>query len=281
MPDILTGDVATDAMKQTIIANIVQRQLIAKSVLAATVRNVSEFAVDGSDEIEFPKTSNFTVVKKVSGTAVSAAALTYSTDKLLLNEHAVIQWLIEKKANKQSAINLETANLLNAANAHAKQVDLDIHAAMIAGVSAAGPDHVIAFAGATFGRADIVKAMELLDIQEIPNELRYMAIHPSEFATLLNITDFVDASKFGSSAPLINGEIGQLFGMKVLKSTVVTAGRPVIYQQEACALGFQLLPQFDSDKDLSNLAMRYSLDQLYGAKVMQSGVGIVRLGAAI
>lgn len=280
MADVLTGDTATDVVKQTIVANIVQRQLIAQSVLAGTIRNVSEFAVDGVDEIEFPRLSNFAVTKKTSGTAVDAAALTYASDKLLLSEHAVIQWLIEKKANKQAAINLESANLLNASKAHAKQVDVDIHAALIAGVSTSSPDHVIAFAGASFARADIVEAMRLLDIQEFPAEGRYLAVHPTEHATLLNITDFIDASKYGSTAPVQNGEIGQLFGMKVLKSTVVTAGRPIVYQAEAAVLGFQLMPQFDSQKDLANLATRYSLDQLYGIKVMQSGKGVVRLGSA-
>jgi hypothetical protein len=280
MADVLTGDTATDAMKQTIVANIVQRQLIAKSVLAGSIRNVSEFAVDAIDEIEFPKLSNFAVTKKVSGTPVDAAALTYATDKLLLNEHAVVQWLIEKKANKQSAINLESANLLNAAAAHAKQVDVDIHAAMIAGVSAAGPDHIIAFAGASLGRADIVEGMKLLDLQEYPSEGRYLAVNPTEHAVLLNITDFIDVSKYGSTQPVQNGELGMLFGMKVLKSTVVLAGRPLIYQAEAAVLGFQLAPMFDNQKDLANLATRYSLDQLYGCKVMQSGKGIVRLGSA-
>ena len=280
MADIITGDTATDAMKQTIVANMLQRQLIAKSVLAGTIRNVSEFAVDGVDEIEFPRTNTFSITKKVSGTAVDAAALTYSTDKLLLNQHAVIQWLLEKKANKQSAINLEAANLLNATLAHAKGVDVDIHAALIAGVSASGPDHIIAFAGASFGRADIVKAMELLDLQEMPDENRFLAVNPTEHATLLNITDFVDVSKYGSTAPVMNGELGQLFGMKVLKSTVVTAGRPIVYQAEACVLGFQLQPTFASQPDLANLATRYSVDQLYGVKVMQSGKGIVRLGSA-
>jgi hypothetical protein len=280
MADIYTGDTATDAMKQTIVANMLQRQLIAKSVLAGTIRNVSEFAVDGVDEIEFPRTNNFSVVKKTSGTAVEAAALTYGTDKLLLDQHAVIQWLLEKKANKQSAINLEAANLLNATAAHAKGVDVDIHAALIAGVSASGPDHIIAFAGASFGRADIVKAMELLDLQEMPDEGRFLAVNPTEHATLLNITDFIDVSKYGSTAPVMNGELGQLFGMKVLKSTVVTAGRPIVYQAESCVLGFQLQPTFASQPDLANLATRYSVDQLYGVKVMQSGKGIVRLGAA-
>jgi hypothetical protein len=151
---------------------------------------------------------------------------------------------------------------------------------MIAGVSTASPDHVIAFAGPTFGRADVVKGMELLDIQEFPAENRYLAVHPTEHATLLNITDFIDASKYGSTAPVMNGEIGMLFGMRVLKTTVVAVGRPLIYQSEACLLGFQLAPQFDSDKDLANLGTRYSLDQLYGIKTAQAGKGIVRLGAA-
>lgn len=280
MADVITGDVATDVLKQTVIASIVQRELIAGSVLAGTVRNVTEFAVDGMDEIEFPKHSSFTVTKKVSGTPVDASALTWGTDKLLLNEHAVIQWLIEKKANKQSVVNLESANLLAAAKAHAKQVDVDVHAALIAGVSTASPDHVIAFAGASFGRADIVKALELLDLQEMPTEGRFLAVNPTEFATMLNIDNFVDASKFGSNAPILNGQIGQVFGMPVLKTTAVTAGRPVVYHMDALALGFQLAPQFDSQKDLANLATRYSLDQLYGMKVMQSGKGIVRLGSA-
>jgi len=280
MADVITGDTSTDVLKQTIVANLIQRQLIASSVLAGTITNVSQFAVDGIDEIEFPKMDNLAVTKKTSGTAVDAAAISFGTDKLLLNQHAVVQWLIEKKANKQAAINLESAYLMNATKAHAKQVDVDIHAALIAGVSTSAPDHVIAFAGASFGRADIVEAMKLLDLQEMPAEQRFLAVNPTEHATLLNIADFIDASKYGSTSPVQNGEIGQLFGMKVLKSTVVTAGRPIVFQSEACVLGFQLNPQFDNQKDLANLATRYSVDQLYGVKVTQSGKGIVRLGSA-
>lgn len=280
MADVLTGDTATDAMKQTLVAALVQRELIAKSVLFGTIMDVSQFAVQGADEIEFPKLGSFSVTKKTSGTAVDAAALTYATDKLLLNQHAVVQWLIEKKANAQAAINLESANLQRAISAHAKQVDVDIHAALIAGVSTSAPDHVIAFAGASFDKADIVEAMKLLDNQEFPAEGRYLAVNPAEHATMLNIDNFIDASKYGSNMPVMNGEIGQVFGMKVLKSTVVTAGRPVIYQAESSCIGFQLQPTFDNQKDLANLATRYSLDQLYGVKVLQAGKGIVRLGSA-
>lgn len=276
----ITGDTATDAMKATIVAALVQRELIAKSVLLPTIYDVSSFAVSGADEIEFPKVGSATVVKKVSGTPVTAAALTYGTDKLLLNEHAVVQWLIEKKANKQSMINLESANLQRAISAHAKQVDVDIHAAMIAGVSVAAPDHQIAFIGADFAKEDIVKAMELLDLQEVPSEQRFLAVNPAEHAKMLNMDNFIDASKYGMNQPIMNGEIGMVYGMKVLKSTVVTAGRPLVYQGMSTCIGFQLNPEFDSQKSLENLGQLYSLDQLYGIKVLEAGKSIVRLGAA-
>lgn len=278
MADILTGDTATDAMKQTIIAAMVQRELIAKSILVSAVTDVSQFAVAGADEIEFPKLGSFTVVKKTSGVPVDAAALTYGTTKLLLNQHAVVQWLIEKKANKQAVVNLELENLQRAATAHAKQIDLDIHIEMLAGVSAAGPDHIIAFAGAGFAKEDIVNAMLLLDLQEVPSESRFLAVNPTEHATMLSIDNFIDASKYGSNMPIMNGEIGQVYGMRVLKTTSVAAGRPIVFQKEALVIGFQMLTEYDQQKDLANLGTRYSLDQLYGCKTMLDGKAIVRLG---
>lgn len=281
MADIITGDTATDVLKQTLVANMMQRQLIAQSVLLGTILDVSQFAVSGADEIEFPRMGNMLVTKKLSGTPVDAQAVVFATDKLLLNEHAVVQWLIEKKANKQANVNLEMANLQNATKSHAKQVDVDIHAALIAGVSAAAPDHVLAFAGASFGRADIVQGLSFLDKQEFSNELRYIAVNPDDHASLLNITDFIDVSKYGSTRPVQNGELGMLFGATVLKSTVVTTGRPLIYQKECAAIGFQLDPSYDTDKDLPNVAQRFSIDQLYGIKVLQLGKGIVRYGSAI
>lgn len=276
----ITGDSATDAMKQTIVANMVQRELIAQSVLLGSIMDVSSFAQDGMDEIEFPKLGSATVVKKVSGTPVTAGALTYGTDKLLLDQHAVVQWLIEKKANKQSAITLEAANLQRAVSAHAKQVDVDIHAMLIAGVSTSAPDHVIAFEGASFDKADIINAMVLLDNQEFPSAERYLAVNPAEHGAMLKVDGFIDASKYGSNMPVMNGEIGQVLGMRVLKSTVVTAGRPLIYQKECACIGFQLNPEFDQQKSLENLGTLYSLDQLYGLKIFQSGKGVVRLGSA-
>ena len=63
-------------------------------------------------------------------------------------------------------------------------------------------------------------------------------------------------------------------------STLLTAAagaRALMWHRESIALGFQQNPDFDSDKDLKNLGTRYSLDQLYGLKVLQSGAGMVKV----
>lgn len=280
MADVITGSTATSAVQQAAIAQLVQRNLYAKSVLLGSIWDLSSLAAPGDVSVKLPTVSNFTVTKKSSGTAVDAAALTYGGDTMNFDQHAVVQFLIEKRASIQSRIALANINMQRAMEAHAKQIDTDIHAALIAGVSTSAPDHVIAFAGASFDKADILEARRLLDNQEWPSDGRTLAIHPDEEKAMLSVEGFVDASKFGSAAPVQTGVIGNVYGIPVRKSTVVTSGRPLMYAYESACIAFQAMPEMDSQKDLANVATRYSLDQLYGLKVLQSGKGIVRMGSA-
>lgn len=281
MADTVTGTTATASVQQAAIATLVQRNLIAKSTLLGTITDFSMLAEPGNKTVDIPKVGNFTVTKKTSGTAVDATALTYATDQLALDQQAVVQWLVEKRASKQSRIALAEINLSRAIDAHAKQVDTDIHAALIAGVSSSSPDHIIAFANAaSFDKPDVIEGRRLLDMQEVPAGDRFIAVNPTDEASLLGIAGFVEADKYGSNSAVMNGELGRLYGSTVIKSTVVTSGRPLMYHREACCIAFQQDPEFDNQKDLANLAMRYSLDQLYGVKVLQAGKLIVRFGSA-
>jgi len=280
MADAITGSTDVANVGQAAVAELVQRNLIAKSKLLGTIWNVSELAMPGDKSVALPKMSNFTVTKKTSETAVDAAQLTYTVDTITFDQQAVVQWLVEKRASLQSKVALAQMNFQRAVEAHAKDVDTTIHASLIAGVSAAAPDHIVAFAGAGFAKEDITNARYLLDAQEAEESDRFLAINPAEEKTILDDDNFIDASKYGSSRPVQNGEIGMIFGSSVIKSTVVTAGRPLYYSRYALAIAFQQDPMFESQSDLANLATRYSLDQLYGLSVLQSGKLIVRMGAA-
>lgn len=241
---------------------LVQRQLIAQSKLVGTVRDVSSFAEDGLEEIKFPKAGGFSVVKKTSGVPITAEALTYTSDILALDQHAVIQWSVEKKALKQSPVAILEDALGRASRAHAKQVDVDIHAELEASGTLLTTDDN----DGALSRAEIVSMIVALDDNEVPEDDRFLAINPEQKGDIMNISDFLDASKFGSDRIVQKGEIGEIFGVRVISTTVVTAKKPKMYHREAAAIGFQMNPEYAEESDLPNLARLYSIDQLYGVK---------------
>lgn len=251
---------------------LVQRFLIAESKLLGTIRDVSSFAESGLEEIKFPKAGAFSVNKKISGTPVTAQALTYTSDILPLDQHAVIQWSVEKKALKQSPVAILEDALMRASKAHAKQVDVDIHSEIDGSAAVLTTDDN----DGKLSREEIVAMIVALDDNEIPEDDRYLAINPEQKGDMLNITDFIDASKFGTDRPVRKGVIGEVFGTEVVVSTVVTAGEPLMYHRECAAIGFQMAPEYAEESDLPNLARLYSLDQLYGVKSLLDGNAAVK-----
>jgi len=63
----------------------------------------------------------------------------------------------------------------------------------------------------------------------------FMLIHPNQMADLLRDTRFIDASKYGSNEPIVNGEIGKIAGLKVLVSTHIPDGVMLIVDSTRAA----------------------------------------------
>lgn len=269
----------TEVVEQAIILELVQRQLISQSKLAQTVLNVSDLAVPGASSIAFPRSGDFTVQDKSENTSVDAQVVTYATDVLSLDKHKVIQWLLEDRANLQSKPNVVLDTIARATRGLAKQLDVDIYAQLQL-ASASSPDHRIALAGGTIVAADLTSALELLDVADVPDEDRYIAIHPNEKKDLMDLADFNDASQWGDDSVIKKGIIGEVFGAKVLVSNVVTSGQPAVYHREAVAFGFQSAPDYKKQYELKHLGWRHSVDSLYGVKVLNSGKMCVKLGSA-
>jgi len=272
MADQITGDSEVSAVKMTLIAAMVQQELKAAARMLPTVRDVSSFAEPGLDTISFPKSTSFSVEKKLSGQKASAQALTYTTDDLSLNQEAVVQWLIEKKQSKQSRVNLEIDAAARAASAHGRQVDTDLISAINAGRKSAND---VTFSSA-LTLANIVAMRKALNVEFWPEADRTLALHPAQEEDMLNISNFIKANEYGSRQALLQGEIGQIFGTRVVVSALLTEDECFMYHRDSCAIGFQSSLDFDQQKDLENMGQRYSLDQLYGIKVLQSGSGIVK-----
>ena len=267
MADVITGDSAVSLSKMDLIVAIAQKELAQSTKLLNTITNVSQFAEKGNVTINFPKYSSFSVTKKTSGTPVDASSLTEGIDTLDLSEQAVVQYLIEKKASKQTRINLEMEYASRAASAMGRQIDTDIVAELANGAAGNDVAGVIA-TGITLG--NILDMRLALDVAFAPEEGRWLAVNPAQEKELLSIDKF-QSGDYIANKPLVSGFIGQIFGINVIKSTLVPASTSYMYHSEACAIGFQIDPTFDEQKDLANLGMRYSIDQLYGIKLLQGG----------
>lgn len=274
MADAVLGNTETVALRQELIAALVQRELIDAAVLAPGVMDVSQFAEPGAQSIEFPKAGSFTVQEKNEGEEAQAQAITYATDKLDLDKERVVQWIIPKRSMMQSRVNLVADTVARAARAHARKVDVDLRDAMIAGAAS-----TVTLSG-DFGREEITEMRKEIRNDLFPMDNLTLAIASDFEEDMLNVQDFINADRYGSTEPIQQGEIGRVFGVTVVVSTLLTAAagaRALMWHRESTALGFQSQPDFDSDKDLPNLGTRYSLDQLYGLKVLQSGQGLVKV----
>lgn len=279
MADALLGKTEVDAASAELISSIVQQFLIQESKLLSTVSDYSALAVPGSDTVKFPKAAGFTVGDKAENTAVDAQVMTYATDDLLLNKHKVVQVLVEKFAKLQGPQSLEADIALRAAKGLALQLDIDIITALEA-ASASGPDHRIAYIGATIAKEDILAARTLLNKQVVPMEDRYLVISPDSESSLLALADFIHAQTYGDANSLKSGELGRIYGFTVMMHNNAATLKTLAYHKSHVAAAIQQGMVYDSDKDLANLAMRHSFDQVYGVKTMDAGKRGVLLGTA-
>lgn len=271
--DNIIGDIEVAPTRAEFISAMVQAELAASVELLPTFLDVSEFAQPGFDSISFPKSTSFVVEKKQSGQKVNAQAFTLTNDTLLLDEHAVVQWIIEKKASIQSKVALEMQGVKLASSAQGRIVDVDLIAAIDAGRKVANDVTL----GSSLTIAVINEARRILKTEFWPKTDLWLALHPNQEEEMLNITNFIEADKYGSRVALLEGEIGKVFGVRIVVSNLLTADEAFMYHKNSTAIGFQSAAEFDEQKDLENLGMRSSVDQLYGIKVLQSGSGIVKI----
>jgi N4-gp56 family major capsid protein len=273
MSDADIGVTETSATGQAIVAAMVQKQLIAKAKLMFTVQDESARAGKGATSVSFPRTGALDPVAKAENTASESIALTYAVDTLTLNQHFHTFVRLEDKAEVQSVLNIESDILERAGSGMAKKMDSYIYDTLVAGASSSNPDHIIDQFGSsgTLTLAKILTARKLLDDQDVPDDDRFLVINPEQESELLALSAFIDASQYGARTALLNGEIGMVYGFKVIKTTVCAANVALYYHRSACAFARQVEPKWEQDRNLSKLAKEYSLSALFGAKVLDSG----------
>ncbi len=278
MPDM--GVTETVATAMDVVASIVQETLKQSQILGGTITDYSRFAIRGSKTVDIPRRDQFAAASKAENTALTTQALTFSADTISLDQHKAVYAKLEKIAGMQSMVDVDGEIIQEMSRELALEIDRDVYVEMKL-ASAAAPDHRIAFAGATLAKADILEARKLLNIQNVSQEDRWLAVNPLHESELLAIAEFVEADKYAGATALANAELGRLFGFRVVMSNVVEDLNVIAYHRSAVGWAQMMAPEFDTDKDLANVAREFLLDVIYGVEVLDGGKRQVLLGTAV
>jgi len=226
------------------------------------------------DTFRIPKLAEDSDAAKAAGTEVTFAANTHGSVSLVIDQHRYSAKLIDDIAKIQGLPGLFEKEVSGMGYSLAKTQD-----AYIESVCEGDTD-----GGATIGSdntltaAEVRAALVAMMNADIPVDQCNLVVSPDCYGSLLAISDFADASKFGAGqAPSYNGLIGRLYGMNVFTSSVMgsaaDAGTEVAYCLHPSAISFarQAGPRVNSDYAVSWIGHRVVADILYGAVLVHSG----------
>ncbi len=267
MADLITGNTQLSAVKQDLIASVVQKELAFQAKLAPYFTDVSMFAAPGAKQISFPRLSSFTVIDRASGVAGDASQLTASVDTLLLDINAYVAWIIDSSDAVQSAIPAQLEFAKRAAAAHGRYVDTQI----ITELEAVGVPTTTA---GNLTAAVVLEMQETLLENDADASGLALFIAPAQRTILLQISEFKSAEVYGGAAMIPSGVVGSLYGMPVVVHNGLTAQQYFMAEKTGLAYGFQMGPSYSEQmsNEYGSQAKRAVLDQLFGVEGMQKGL---------
>ena len=220
------------------------------------------------DVFHIPKLAEVSDAAKAAETIVTYAASTHAKSDLTIDQHRYAAKLVEDIASVQSIPGLFEKEVSGMGYSLAKTYDSFIESKVEASTTngaALGGDNTITAAEIRTGMKTLMES----DVD--PSECK-IVVSPALYTAMLGISDFVDASKMGAGpSGLLNGQIGMLFGMPVLHSTVMgTSGSTgvevgYIIHPSSVSAARQLEPRVQSEYSVDFLGTKVVADMLYGA----------------
>jgi hypothetical protein len=278
-------------VQEKLVAEIVQRELQAASKLAGLFSDFSELVGKGTSTLKIPRSDSFTVRTRDNATPSPATAdnLTFTFDEIALDQSKYVYYVIPGDVELDAKPSYEQTAASRAASAHGRNMDIARIDALWAGADAA--NDVDYEAGVSDIEATLLDMIEKADDAHMLDDGgRFLIAKPSERKLLLGVANFVQADKYGSSMALVSGELGSLYGVRVViinhNGTVDAGGAVGIFgngkmmmvHRESLGFAFHKRPVHDSDKAIEYGAgsMKHTWDVKYGLEALQGGALIVR-----
>ena len=307
-----TGGFVDNTSAATFIPEIWSDEIIAayqkNLVLAPLVKKMSMTGKKG-DTIHVPKPVRGDAHAKAENTAVTVQNASESEVQVSINKHYEYSRLIEDITDVQALSSLRQFYTEDAGYALAKQVDSDLHG-LATGLGTSGTtsttyannagtffndasNGLSTYTADTVVSADVFEddafrgIIQKLDDQDVPMDNRAFVVPPVLRNTIMGISRYV-SSDFVNNSTVVNGKIGQLYGIDVYVSTncptVEAAGDnsassvdslgALLFHRDAMVLAEQVGVRSQTQYKQEWLANLFTSDTLYGVAVLRPASGL-------
>ena len=279
IPEVWSDEIIAAYKKNLVLANLIKKM---------------SFKGKKGDTVHIPSPTRGTASAKTAGNQVSLIAATEGEVTVSINNHYEYSRLIEDIVEAQALASLRGFYTEDAGYALAKQVDTTLIqlARGARSGNAANAQYsggIIGSTGAayTYGTsnaaaiadAGIRKAIQILDDQDVPMDGRSLVVPPTARNSMLGIARFTEQAFKGTGSTLMNGEFGDIYGVKVYVSTNcdTAAGNSttdrvaLMFQRDWAVLVEQLGVRSQTQYKQEYLGTLFTADTLYGAAELRDG----------
>ena len=118
------------------------------------------------------------------------------------------------------------------------------------------------YAGTAFAKEDIIDM--LAKFGEDQEGEKVLFVNPVDFAALAKDPDFVQIMQ---GAQIITGEMGMLYGVRIVVANRVTAGKPFMMKPGALSLVMKRNVMVEAERDMDHFANKYAVSDHYAVYV--------------
>ena len=290
--------VVTKANAGTFIPELWSDEIIAaykSNLVMANLVSKMSFKGKKGDTLHIPKPTRGDAIAKAAATAVTIQQTANSEVLLLVNKHYEYSRMIEDITEAQALASLRKFYTGDAGYALAKQVDTDL---IQLGRDAQGGNGTIAYDKAVIGGdgstlytggnesaitdAGIRKIIQTMDDQDVPMDGRVLVLPPVARNVMMGLARFTEQAfvgDVGNNNTIRNGEIGNVYGVKVYVSTncetaTGDARIGLMFHKEAFVLAEQLGVRSQTQYKQEYLGTLFTSDMLYGVAELRDEAAV-------
>ena len=284
-----TGSSVNNTNHATFIPKLWSDEIIAeyeKSLVMKPLVKSLKMAGKKGDTINIPMPLRGSANQKVTETQVTLVADTSGNKQITVDQHWEYSRLIEDITSVQALASMRKFYTQDAGYALASKVDADLVATAIANFDTVGHatdtglvTPAVAGSAGDFSDQAFRDAIQILDDADVPMDNRKLVIPPAARNHIMGIDRYV-SSDFVNGKGVVNGKIGELYGINVYVSTNLPANgdgeKPcLLFHTDALVIAEQMAVRTQTQYKQEYLADLMTADTLYGEDVYRPESGVV------